>query len=79
MWNSGQMRSNTSDDIEYEGTKLKVGGKYFWKVRIWNESNYLSEYSTYQAFEVDTVGKTIITKNSFQIEPIHPIKFEVSN
>jgi hypothetical protein len=79
MWNSGPMRSNTSDDIEYEGAELKVGEKYFWKVRIWNESNYLSEYSTYQAFEVDTVGKTIITKNSFQIEPIHPIKFEVSN
>ena len=51
MWNSGQIRTNASDDIEYEGTELKVGGKYFWKVRIWNESNHLSEYSTYQAFK----------------------------
>jgi hypothetical protein len=59
------VRSNASDDIEYEGTELKVGGKYFWKVRIWNESNHLSEYSTYQAFEVGTAKKTITTKNSF--------------
>ena len=68
VWNSGQVRSNATDDIEYAGTELKVGGKYFWKVRIWNESNHLSEYSTYQAFEVGTANKTILTKNSFQIK-----------
>ena len=68
MWNSGQVRSNATDDIEYAGAELKVGGKYFWKVRIWNESNHLSEYSTYLAFEVVTAEKTITTKNSFQIK-----------
>ena len=37
MWNSGQVRSNSTFGIKYEGSALRASTSYYWTVKIWNE------------------------------------------
>ena len=77
VWDSEQVRSNASSEIEHDGQKLKAGETYFWKVRIWDEDNRLSKYSDVQSFTMAAEqGKTITTPNIFQIDSIKPKVFE---
>jgi len=48
VWDSEQVRSNLSTDVEYNGRPLSVGKTYYWKVRIWDDENRLVDYSTSQ-------------------------------
>ena len=72
VWNSGQVRSKASTNIEQTGNPLKLETHYFWKVRIWDQDNRLSDYSEIQEFKTGTFAGTVSTGNSFQIERIHP-------
>ena len=77
IWDSKQVRSNSSTEIEHQGEALKPGETYFWKVRIWDQDNRLSRYSKSQAFTMETSNKsTLTTANSFQIDSIKPVVFE---
>lgn len=51
VWNSGQVRKSTNSNITHEGKPLQPGQTYYWKVRIWDQDNRLSEYSVVQVFE----------------------------
>ncbi|PQJ76562.1 sulfatase-like hydrolase/transferase [Polaribacter glomeratus] len=77
VWDSQQVRSSESTNVEYQGKLLEIGKTYFWKVRIWEEENRLVDYAEAQKF---TVGKSdnyiISTENKFQIDKIKPVKFE---
>lgn len=73
VWNSGQVRTNKSAEIEYDGKPLQAGNKYYWKVRVWDAVNRLSRYSDSQAFQVGTSESMITTSNFFQIENIKPV------
>jgi len=72
IWNSGQTRSKASTNIEHKGTPLNPGSKYFWKVRIWDKDNRLSEYSAVQEFKTGTFTGNISTGNAFEVERISP-------
>lgn len=75
VWNSGQVRSNRSADVQYNGPQLKSETDYFWKVRIFDQDNRISEYSAEQKFTTGTFQeKRITTPNWFQIERIQPKK-----
>lgn len=76
VWNSTQVRTNASTDIEHRGAPLKEGQTYFWKVRIWDQANRLSRYSESQSFKMGAAGAVITTPNSFQIDRIKPVNFE---
>ena len=76
MWDSGEVRSGSSADIEYRGATLQEGKRYYWKVRIFDEVNRLTSYSDVQSFRVGVVDSTITTPNIFQVDRIHPIKFQ---
>ncbi|PQJ72652.1 acetylglucosamine-6-sulfatase [Polaribacter butkevichii] len=80
VWDSGQVRSDASSNVEFKGNPLEVGKTYFWKVRIWDEDNRLVDYSEAQKF---TTGKSdsyiISTENKFQVDKIKPVKFEKRN
>ncbi|MBT2161256.1 sulfatase-like hydrolase/transferase [Zobellia barbeyronii] len=76
VWDSKQIRTSASSEIEHEGTALKSGETYFWKVRIWDQDNRLSRYSQSQFFTTGSPKATITTPNSFQIDKIKPVKFE---
>ncbi|WP_341228310.1 family 78 glycoside hydrolase catalytic domain [uncultured Arcticibacterium sp.] len=76
VWNSKQVRTNKSFEIEYAGQALIPGKTYYWKSRIWDKDNRLSRYAASQSFKVGEVKKTITTPNSFQIDKIKPSVFE---
>lgn len=76
IWDSGQIRTDASTEIEHGGTPLKNGAAYFWKVRIWDQDNRLTRYSKSQSFTMGNPKATITTPNSFQIDKIKPVEFE---
>lgn len=49
IWDSGQVRLNTSSAIKCSKS-LQPNTNYFWKVRIWDKDNRLSDYSKVQNF-----------------------------
>ncbi|AYN67414.1 DUF4976 domain-containing protein [Euzebyella marina] len=76
IWNSGQVRSSESTNIE-QAEKLQAGKTYYWKVRIWDEDNRLTAYSQPQEFTTsDKIEKNITTGNRFQVDTITPKAFE---
>lgn len=74
MWNSGQVRSNNSSNVSYSGKALKAGGKYYWKVRLWDEHNRLGNYSEAQMFQIGKSIGELTTPNFYQIERIKPTR-----
>lgn len=45
IWNSGEVKSSMQNCIYYDGDALKSATKYYWKVRIWDESNESGDFS----------------------------------
>lgn len=76
VWNSGNVRSNKSTDVEFGGEPLKQNTTYFWKVRIFDQDNRLSEYSEPQQFTTGDFGDYLTTHNWFQIEKIKPARIQ---
>jgi len=76
IWDSRQVRSYQSSEIEHGGTALESGMTYFWQVRIWDQDNRLSSYSKPQSFTMGVMHKTITSANSFNVERIAPVNFE---
>jgi alpha-L-rhamnosidase len=73
VWNSGIVISENSSNVSFEGVKLRENNKYFWKVRIKDKENNLSEYSDIQIFRTGLFGDTISTANIFQVEKLMPV------
>ncbi len=76
VWDSGQVRKNSNSNITHQGTPLQPGQTYYWKVRIWDQDNRLSEYSVVQSFDVGSMDENIATPNAFQLERINPQVFK---
>lgn len=74
VWNSGSVRCSNSSNVSFAGSKLSPNKKYYWKVRIWDENNRLSRYSTPQSFQTGTPDDELTTANYYQIERIKPTK-----
>ena len=76
VWNSGRVRGDTSTGVRYAGPPLAAGQSYWWKVRIWDAANRLTDYSSPQAFtgpgHRDTTGY-LTAANRFQIDSIAPV------
>jgi alpha-L-rhamnosidase len=76
VWNSGVVRSNQSVDVVFGGELLKQDSAYFWKVRIFDQHNRISEYSEPQMFVTGSFDQgRITTPNWFMVERIKPEKF----
>ncbi len=50
VWDSGKIFDATSTGIIFRGTDLKPNTKYYWKVRIWNNRNEVSQYAKVASF-----------------------------
>ena len=50
-WNSGKVNSSQSAHIKYNGKQLKSAQKYWWKVKIWDETGTASDWSPTASFE----------------------------
>ena len=76
VWDSGNVRSNKSTDVEIGGEPLIENTPYLWKVRIFDKDNRLSEYSEPQQFSTGEFGEKLTSHNWFQIENIKPVDFK---
>jgi alpha-L-rhamnosidase len=45
FWDTEKLESSNSIQMKYEGSTLKSGQKYYWKVRVWDEKNRISNWS----------------------------------
>ncbi|KPK77545.1 MAG: alpha-L-rhamnosidase [Phycisphaerae bacterium SM23_30] len=45
LWDSGEILSDQSNQIIYEGPALNSGNRVYWQVRIWDNQNHLSPWS----------------------------------
>jgi hypothetical protein len=52
IWNSGKVVSNKNLQIKYSGTPLKTETKYFWKVKVWNQKDKVSNWSQTASFRI---------------------------
>jgi len=73
IWDSGKVISRKSINIGFGGKALKENSIYFWKVRIWDRHDQLSEYSQIQVFRTGQFGRSVSSKNAFQVEKIAPV------
>ena len=78
IWNSGRVKSSKSINIGFSGIKLKENSTYFWKVRIWDHNDHLSEYSRLQVFRTGLFGRTVSSPNIFQVDKISPVSVSVT-
>lgn len=46
IWNSGKVAGQASMQVPYGGPELKSVKKYYWKVRIWDNKNHVSAWSS---------------------------------
>ncbi len=76
VWDSGNVRSNKSTDVELGGGPLNPNTNYFWKVRIFDKDNRISEYSNPWQFQTGEFGDKLTSHNWFQIERIKPVEFK---
>jgi len=76
IWNSTQIRSQKSANIEHDGERLKPHRSYYWKVCIWDQNNLRSDYSSVQVFTTGRFDESVSTKNCFEIEKIPPVIFK---
>jgi alpha-L-rhamnosidase len=53
LWDSGQTPSGESLDAPYGGPPLTPGGRYEWRVRVWDHAGTVSAWSAPAAFEVE--------------------------
>ena len=65
QWDSGKIALDASVLVPYQGATLPSGGKYYWKVRVWDKDDRASAWSDAATFEmgllreVDWQGKWI--------------------
>jgi hypothetical protein len=52
LWDSGEVRSASTTDIEYRGRPLACGSIAHWKVRVWDETGRRSSWSAPATFGV---------------------------
>ena len=71
IWNSGEVKSSKSADVELAGTTLKPNTTYYWKVRIADKNNKFTNYSVVQRFTTGSF-KGELTTNTFTTEKIKP-------
>lgn len=45
IWDSGKIRSDQTIEVTYRGPGLRSRRAYFWKVRVWDERDRVSEWS----------------------------------
>jgi alpha-L-rhamnosidase len=58
IWDSGKIKSSQSNQILFEGTPLISNKTYFWKVRVWNETDESSAWSDQAVFSTGLFEQT---------------------
>lgn len=56
-WNSGEVISNQSVNVIYNGNKLLSAKQYFWKVKVWDAARTISSWSEAAHFSMGLLEK----------------------
>ena len=57
VWKSGKVKSSESLWIEYSGNKLKPFTRYYWRVRVFDRNNAVSEWSDIAWWETSMLSE----------------------
>lgn len=57
MWNSGKVESRQSVNVVYAGDTLQGGTTYYWKVRVWNQNDEVSSWSSVATFHMGLLAE----------------------
>ncbi len=57
-WDSGKIGSDLSVHIPYKGKSLSSSGKYYWKVRLWDQNGHPGIYSEINWWEMGLLNKS---------------------
>lgn len=52
LWDSGQVKSDQSNQVEYQGPTLHSGQRIYWQVRIWTGKDQVSAWSQVAFWEM---------------------------
>ncbi|MBD0285572.1 MAG: family 78 glycoside hydrolase catalytic domain, partial [Flavisolibacter sp.] len=52
VWNSGKISSDSSINVSYKGSPLQSGRRYYWQVRVWDNSGKASIWSAPAFFQM---------------------------
>lgn len=52
VWSSNKIKSAQSVDVYYGGRPLKSATRYYWKVRIWDNHNQVTEWSNWATWKM---------------------------
>lgn len=58
IWNSGKIKSNATNQVEYAGKALQSRDKCFWKVRSWDRNGNTGRWSEIASWELGLLSKT---------------------
>jgi alpha-L-rhamnosidase len=53
LWDSGETPAGESADVPYDGPPLTPGGRYEWRVRVWDQAGAVSQWSAPASFAVE--------------------------
>lgn len=67
IWDTGRIESESSIHNVYDGPDLESGQRYYWRVRVWNQNNEVSEWSDTSFWEMG-----LLNTNNWQADWIEP-------
>ena len=76
LWDSGQVASDYSVNVEYAGPPLEPNGRYAWRVKTWDSRGVASPWSELQEFQLASkptskeTSKYNVTQSEVQAEQL---------
>ncbi|CAM3320948.1 glycoside hydrolase family 78 protein [Zobellia roscoffensis] len=70
IWTSGKIESQQSVNIVYEGPELKSMQRVYWQVRVWDNKNRASVWSTPAYWEMGILDKALWTASYIAMDDI---------
>ncbi len=58
VWDSGQIDTDQSINVQYKGKKLEPGKRYFWKVKVWDGNGKESSWSEPAEWQMGLLSKS---------------------
>jgi alpha-L-rhamnosidase len=87
LWNSGKIKSSSGILVPYGGKALQSRSICYWKVRIWDENEHISDWSSPAWFSVGLLGKSdwdasfigLSGKENYNVSPQLRKTFDIKN
>lgn len=58
LWDSGEVKSDSSQNVSYSGRPLQPNQSYWWQVKVWGEKGMVSPYSVMQRFRTGSFDRS---------------------